>query len=92
MSAERRQLNRHRLELHVRFAGRQGVTRDVSVGGFYLETDAPVPQGAVMQFALMFSRPLTAILCQGRVLRVDFDGSRHGAAVAIQSILFEPAG
>lgn len=73
------------------FSNGSGTTRDVSVGGAYIETAAPLPEDAFIDFSLRFSERVaspTSIHCHGRVLRVEPTTHGVGLAVAIENIDF----
>jgi hypothetical protein len=65
----------------------EGVTRDLSVCGVFLETEGVFALGEVIQFALVLryvdpKRPVR-LRCRGQVVRVEPRGTGIGLALAI---------
>ena len=88
---DRRTLHRHRLALPATLGGLRGVTRDLNASGVYLEVDSPVVLGSRAELVVELMSPFTAVRCEGRVVRVEFDGSRYGVAIAIDDVEIEIA-
>lgn len=74
----------------VEFPSGTGVTRDISIGGFYFETEEEISLGAEMDFTLLFSAGHSgAVACHGHVVRVDRLARGIGVAVSIEFIDLE---
>ena len=64
-------------------------TKDVSLGGLFLFTDAPFQPGADIQVVLMLPRELglpasEMVCCHGKVIRVEITGGHYGIAASIE--------
>ena len=61
------------------------VTRDVSASGLFLETDAVISAGSVINFIVDIDTPAgkRVLRCRGSVVRVETMDSRLGCAVKI---------
>jgi hypothetical protein len=85
--------------LRVRFATGEGVTRNVSASGIYFVTDTVFAVGQSIKLHIEFDDlpggPL-AVTCDGRVVRVERDGTARGVAAVISRFEFrrvsEPRG
>jgi hypothetical protein len=93
LEIERREAARYALALTLDFDAGTGITRDISALGLFFETDAPVAVGDSGRFALrdVDSTPAgIAVTCEGRVVRVERNGGRHGVAVIVERIYLGP--
>jgi PilZ domain len=84
---DRRKAPRFRVALPVELVEGKGVTRDLSAGGVFFETDRVFGLGEAIQFALVLEyidpgRPVR-LQCRGRVVRLEPRGNTMGVAVAI---------
>jgi PilZ domain len=84
---DRRKAPRFQVALPVELVEGTGVTRDLSAGGVFFETDRVFGLGEVIQFALVLEyidpgRPVR-LQCRGRVVRLEPRGNTMGVAVAI---------
>ena len=72
----------------IRLAGRNGFTRDISVGGFYLEVDdTDIHDGEVcFELDLGVTHGAMKIRCCGQVMRRDLDGPLIGMAIKIKDL------
>lgn len=66
-------------------------TRDISIGGLFLFTDAPFQPGAEIEIVLMLPRELglpssEMVCCHGTVVRVEVEAGRCGVAATIDRI------
>jgi PilZ domain len=85
--------------LRVTFAAGHGVTRNVSATGIYFVTDTVFAIGQSIKLHLEFADlpggPL-AVTCDGRVIRVESEGTAQGVAATIAKFEFrrisEPRG
>lgn len=81
-----RQHTRHRLNVVVEFGSERSVTRDVSIGGIYFESQTPVEVGDHIRFALVFEQrnhePLR-VECDGVVIRTEALEDAIGVAATI---------
>lgn len=65
------------LQLPIRVAGKDGVTRNVSAAGIYLDAAADVSVGSEIQFDLILPAAVVGgdndvhVMCTGHVVRVD---------------------
>ncbi len=87
----RRRDVRHEVELPVIMNWGDGVTRDMSVSGAYIETkEFDVPVGQTFEFAVTVGQPQTSswtLRCQGLVIRIENRGDRIGVATSIDRFL-----
>ena len=93
---EKRQAERHRVTLAVKFEGGGGTSRDISAAGMFFETaDRSFSPGETIHVWLLFEHvnPDEPILlrCEGRVVRVERSEGRVGVAVAFSSYGLETA-
>lgn len=89
---ERRRYERHEVHLPVRMAdGREGVTRDMSVSGAYIEAPVfDVPVGKPFDFSVTFGETGSGsweLRCRGLVIRIENRGDRVGIAASIERYL-----
>lgn len=87
MPPERRTAHRYPLQLTLEFDDVRAVTRDVSVGGVYFETGEPLAPETPFRFALIFENG--RLLCDGRIVRVEWRDGQLGVAAAVASSRFE---
>ena len=84
---DRRKAPRFQVALPVELVEGTGVTRDLSAGGVFFETDRVFGLGEVSQFALVLEyidpRQPVRLQCRGRVVRLERRGNTMGVAVAI---------
>jgi hypothetical protein len=84
---DRRKAPRFQVALPVELMEGTGVTRDLSAGGVFFETDRVFGLGEVSQFALVLEyidpRQPVRLQCRGRVVRLERRGNTMGVAVAI---------
>lgn len=87
------------LPLAVHFEGRTvpGFTQDLSGRGIFFYTEAPLPQGAVVELTFTMPSEITLgesmpVRCRGRVLRAASpqSGQRNGIAVQLDSYEYLP--
>ncbi len=96
-SEQRRDHPRSQFELPVVFSGEnepRGITRDVSQGGVYFYTDAPMSLGQLLEFKVLMPGGSGNVraLCNGRVVRVEAGSSTvhaYGVAVRISNLRVE---
>jgi hypothetical protein len=75
----------------VRFAGGEGVARNVSASGIYFVTHSVFHIGQAVELELEFpDLPGGAlrVTCSGRVVRVQSEGTTWGVAAAIANFAF----
>jgi PilZ domain-containing protein len=66
-----------------------GTVRDISKTGVFFYADFRPQEGSAIQLALTFPREVTyadpvPVRCQGRVVRVESNGSGHRIGIAVQ--------
>lgn len=92
--SESRAGKRFPLQLPIRVAGKNGVTRNVSAAGLYLDADTDVSVGSEIEFDLILPADVVGgaadvhVMCTGHVVRVDqtisnADRSQSGVACVI---------
>lgn len=64
-------------------------TKDISVGGLFLFTDAAFQPGADVEIVLMLPHELglpanDMVCCHGKVVRVEMSGGHYGIAASIE--------
>ena len=75
--SEARTGKRFPLQLPIRVAGKNGVTKNVSAAGIYLDSEADVSVGSQIEFDLILPAEIVGgpkdvhVLCTGHVVRVD---------------------
>lgn len=84
---DRRKAPRFQVALPVELLEGRGISRDLSAGGVFFETDRVFGLGEVIQFALVLEyidpgQPVR-LQCRGRVVRLERRGNTMGVAVAI---------
>lgn len=88
---ERRKHERHDVALPVRFDWGEGLTRDMSVSGAYIEAPVfDVPVGESFNFSVTVGQADSGswiLRCQGLVIRIDKQGDRIGIAASIDQYL-----
>jgi len=88
---ERRRYDRHDVHLPVQLEWGEGLTRDMSVSGAYIEApNFDVPVGQTFNFSVTVGREDDdhwTIRCQGLVIRIDRKGEKVGVAVSIDRYL-----
>lgn len=87
-----RSAQRYHLGLPVQLPGASGLTRDVSTGGVYLQTDQTYHLDSLIDFTLAFGTmeqtPPIHVRCHARVVRVEPRSDHVGIAVVITSVVF----
>jgi len=88
---ERRRHDRHEVQLPVEMTCGQGLTRDMSVSGAYIEAPIfDVPVGGEFTFSVTFGRADASswvLRCQGLVIRIEDKGDHLGIAASIERYL-----
>lgn len=88
---DRRRAERHEVHLPVQMEWGEGVTRDMSALGAYIESPAhDLPVGQTFNFSVTVGQTNSAswtLRCQGLVIRIDQKGDRIGIATAIDRFL-----
>lgn len=88
---ERRRYDRHDVHLPVQLEWGEGLTRDMSVSGAYIEAPSfDIPVGETFDFSVTVGHETEdhwTIRCQGLVIRVERRGDRFGIAVSIDRYL-----
>lgn len=84
---DRRKAPRFRVALPVELLEGTGITRDLSAGGVFFETDRSFALGEVIQFTLVLEyinpRQPVRLQCRGHVVRLERQGNTVGVAAAI---------
>jgi hypothetical protein len=91
---EQRREERVPTELPVELGGGNGIARDVSASGIFIETDASYGTGSPISFAVELETPGGRITlnCRGQIVRIEHRGGRLGIGVRIdESSLATPA-
>jgi len=85
VNRERRRNQRVPKELQMDLGTVSGTTRNISVSGFFFETDTPFAVGCEVQFVVDLDTPegRQALRCRGEVLRIRPHAGRMGIAVRI---------
>jgi hypothetical protein len=87
-----RSAQRYHLGLPVQLPGGPGLTRDVSTGGVYFQTDQTYHLDSQIDFTLAFGTmeqaPPIQVLCHARVVRVEPLRDHVGIAAVITSVVF----
>jgi hypothetical protein len=91
--ADRRTARRYTVDLRVELSGGEGITRDVSSGGVFFETDQSLSPGAPLRFSMVLKHadpvPLR-LACEGEIVRVEWRDGKLGVAASITSQWLEP--
>jgi PilZ domain len=83
--AEARAGKRFPLQLPIRIGGKDGVTRNVSAAGIYLDAEAEMAVGSTIELDLTLPAEIVGgesdvhVLCTGHVVRVDVAGRTTSA-------------
>lgn len=74
----------------IRIDGAHGHTANISAHGIYFETDVPQQLGALVSFTVEFTLhgQKHHLLCEGKVVRVQPEGSRIGVAARLLAPFF----
>ena len=87
-----RSAQRYHLGLRVQLPGGSGLTRDVSTGGVYLQTDQTYHLDSQIDFMLEFGTmehtPPIHVRCHARIVRIEPRGDHIGIAAVITSVVF----
>jgi len=86
-----RSAQRYHLGLPVQLPGGAGLTRDVSTGGVYFQTDQTYHLDSQIDFTLAFGAMEQApiqVRCHARVVRVEPRSDHVGIAAVITSVVF----
>jgi len=88
--SEHRTAVRFDTHLPVRLDGDQAVSHNISANGIYFETDVPHELGALVNFTVEFQLygQRHRLLCEGKVVRVEAQGSRIGVAARLLAPFF----
>lgn len=90
--SEQRHEPRHKGRLPVELGAGKGTTRDFSSSGIYFETNRTFALGQPIEFNILLKRvdpeQAVRVKCQGKILRVEDNGSMMGVAAAIDSYKF----
>jgi hypothetical protein len=88
--SEQREAVRFDTHLPVRLEGDQGVSHNISTSGIYFETDVPHELGALVNFTVEFQLygQRHRLLCEGKVVRVQAQGTRIGVAARLLAPFF----
>jgi hypothetical protein len=83
-----RRYERVQVVMPIRLAGQSGFTRDISVGGFYLEVDdTDIHDGEVcFELDLGAAHRTMKMKCRGQVVRTEHIGGLIGVAVKIREL------
>lgn len=88
---ERRRHARHEVQLPVHLEWGEGMTRDMSVSGAYIETtEVDLPVGQPFNFSVTVGKDeggSWTLRCQGFVIRIEKNGDRIGIAASIDQFL-----
>jgi len=88
---ERRRHERHDVSLPVKLEWGEGMTRDMSVSGAYIEAPIfDVPVGQPFNFSVTVGQAESGtwtLRCQGMVIRIDKRGDQIGIAASIDHYL-----
>jgi len=88
---ERRRAVRHEVRLPVKLDWGEGVTRDMSVSGAYIESpEIDVPVGQTVTFSITVGEGSSSswtLRCEGLVIRIEHEGDRVGIATSIDRYL-----
>ena len=86
-----RRYERVQVVMPIRLAGQSGFTRDISIGGCYLQLeDAVTPESEESEVCFELDLGVThgamKIRCCGQVMRRDLDGPLIGMAIKIKDL------
>lgn len=83
---DRRAYDRSRLIVDVFFDGKDATgvasTKDISVGGFYMNTQTPIPEGALLLVRIPFG-PASQVVCNAEVV---YSNPGRGVGVRFQGL------
>ncbi|NML45562.1 PilZ domain-containing protein [Ramlibacter sp. G-1-2-2] len=88
--SEQRTAVRFDTHLPVRLDGERAVSHNISTNGIYFETDVPHELGALVNLTVEFQLygQRHRLLCEGKVVRVEAQGTRIGVAARLLAPLF----
>lgn len=88
---ERRMNDRHEVHLPVQLDWGEGMTRDMSVSGAYIEAKkCELPVGESFNFSVTVGHDVAGswtLRCRGLVIRIEKNGDRIGIAASIDRFL-----
>jgi hypothetical protein len=84
--------DRVKTELPVTINGVQGITRDVSASGIFLEVNSPQEPGSTIEFLVKLDSPTGQLTfsCEGEVVRTEELEEKYGIATKILSMYLVP--
>jgi len=87
-----RSADRVKTELPVTINGVQGITRDVSASGIFLEVNSPQEPGSTIEFLVQLDSPTGQLTfsCEGEVVRTEELEEKYGIATKILSMYLVP--
>jgi len=87
-----RQSDRVKSEIPVIIDGVQGITRDISATGIFLEVKNPVEPNTTIEFFVTLDHPTGQLVfsCQGEVVRTEELETTYGLATKILSMHLMP--
>ena len=87
-----RKSDRVRSELPVVIDGVEGITRDISATGVFLEVKNPVEPNTTIEFLVTLDHPTGQLVfsCQGEVVRTEELEENYGVATKILSMYLMP--
>ncbi len=87
-----RKSDRVKSELPVVIQGVQGVTRNISATGVFLEVSSPLEPGSTVEFFVTLDHPKKELVfsCQGEVVRTEELENKYGVATKILSMYLMP--
>jgi hypothetical protein len=95
-TVERRQKSRFPIALPVELEQGEGITRNISASGAFIETHQTFSTGALIQLTLLLksigSVIPTRLHCQGKIVRAEWHREKPGIGVAFTSYRFEALG
>lgn len=88
--SEQRSAVRFDTHLPVRLESDDGVAHNISAGGIYFETDVRHELGALVNFTVEFQLygKKHRLLCEGKVVRIEAQGTRIGVAARLVTPFF----
>lgn len=89
--SEQRRAVRFDTHLPVRLDGERTMAQNISTNGIYFETDVPHELGALVHFTVEFQLygQRHSLSCEGKVVRVEAQGTRIGVAARLLAPFFQ---